>query len=108
MSPAIGQEGSIVNTDRSARESVTFACPGDVDPHRLSAQDIQLDVVADGQARYFGALLGERTLVPGDGARSRDASTRSSTPGPTIVCSESGRLRVSALNTIDTEHHDKE
>jgi uncharacterized protein YbjT (DUF2867 family) len=34
----------------------------------LSARNIQLEVVADPQARYFGALLGERTLVPGDGA----------------------------------------
>jgi uncharacterized protein YbjT (DUF2867 family) len=34
----------------------------------LSARNIQLEVVADPKARYFGALLGERTLVPGDGA----------------------------------------
>jgi uncharacterized protein YbjT (DUF2867 family) len=34
----------------------------------LSARNIQLEVVADPRARYFGALLGERTLVPGDGA----------------------------------------
>jgi hypothetical protein len=26
-------------------------------------------VTADPDARYFGAKLGERTLVPGDGAR---------------------------------------
>jgi hypothetical protein len=26
-------------------------------------------VVADPQARYFGAVLGERTLLPGKGAR---------------------------------------
>ncbi len=30
----------------------------------LRARGIQLQVVADPQARYFGALLGERTLVP--------------------------------------------
>src|SRR5687768_2697549 len=30
----------------------------------LNARGIQLEVVADSQARYFGALLGERTLVP--------------------------------------------
>ena len=27
------------------------------------------EVVADPRARYFGAILGARTLVPGDGAR---------------------------------------
>src|SRR5688572_5579840 len=30
----------------------------------LKARNIPLEVVADPQARYFGALLGERTLVP--------------------------------------------
>jgi uncharacterized protein YbjT (DUF2867 family) len=34
----------------------------------LRARGIQLEVVADPQARYFGAILGERTLVPGEGA----------------------------------------
>lgn len=34
----------------------------------LQARGTQLDVVADPKARYFGALLGERTLVPGAGA----------------------------------------
>jgi uncharacterized protein YbjT (DUF2867 family) len=34
----------------------------------LEARGIDLDVVADPRARYFGALLGERTLVPGAGA----------------------------------------
>ena len=35
----------------------------------LSALNDPRDVVADPQARYFGAMLSERTLVPGDGAR---------------------------------------
>jgi uncharacterized protein YbjT (DUF2867 family) len=34
----------------------------------LSARNIQLEVVADPHARYFGAELDERTLVPGHGA----------------------------------------
>jgi uncharacterized protein YbjT (DUF2867 family) len=34
----------------------------------LRARSIPLEVVADPGARYFGAILGERTLVPGDGA----------------------------------------
>jgi uncharacterized protein YbjT (DUF2867 family) len=32
------------------------------------------EVVADPQSRYFGAMLGERTLVPADGARLGDMS----------------------------------
>ena len=35
----------------------------------LSARNDPRDVVADPQARYFGAMLSERTLVPGDDAR---------------------------------------
>jgi uncharacterized protein YbjT (DUF2867 family) len=35
---------------------------------RLRALDDPREVVADPQARYFGALLSERSLVPGDGA----------------------------------------
>jgi uncharacterized protein YbjT (DUF2867 family) len=35
----------------------------------LSARNDPRTVVADPHARYFGAELGERTLVPGDGAR---------------------------------------
>jgi uncharacterized protein YbjT (DUF2867 family) len=35
----------------------------------LAAHGDPREVVADPNARYFGALLGERTLVPGDGAR---------------------------------------
>jgi uncharacterized protein YbjT (DUF2867 family) len=35
----------------------------------LSARQDPREVVATPQARYFGALLGERTLVPADGAR---------------------------------------
>jgi uncharacterized protein YbjT (DUF2867 family) len=35
----------------------------------LSARNDLRTVVADPHARYFGAELGERTLVPGDGAR---------------------------------------
>jgi uncharacterized protein YbjT (DUF2867 family) len=35
----------------------------------LSARRDPREVVADPGARYFGALLGERTLVPADGAR---------------------------------------
>ena len=34
----------------------------------LEAVNDPRKVVADPQARYFGALLGERALVPGDGA----------------------------------------
>lgn len=34
----------------------------------LGARKDPRDVVTDPQARYFGALLSERTLVPGDGA----------------------------------------
>jgi hypothetical protein len=35
----------------------------------LSAVGDEHKVVADPRARYFGARLSERTLVPGDGAR---------------------------------------
>lgn len=35
----------------------------------LSARNDPREVIADPQARYFGVLLGERTLVPGDGAQ---------------------------------------
>jgi len=35
----------------------------------LSAHNDPREVVADPQARYFGAKLSERTLVPGDDAR---------------------------------------
>lgn len=35
----------------------------------LAALNDPREVVADPQGRYFGALLAERTLVPGDGAR---------------------------------------
>jgi uncharacterized protein YbjT (DUF2867 family) len=35
----------------------------------LAARQDPREVVADGGARYYGALLGERTLVPDDGAR---------------------------------------
>ena len=35
----------------------------------LKARQDPREVVADPQSRYFGALLSERTLVPGDGAR---------------------------------------
>ena len=35
----------------------------------LTARNDPRTVVADPQARYFGAVLGERTLVPGDDAR---------------------------------------
>jgi hypothetical protein len=35
----------------------------------LSALHDAREVIADPQARYFGAVLGNRTLVPGDGAR---------------------------------------
>ena len=35
----------------------------------LNARNDPREVVADPQARYFGALLQERTLVPSDGAR---------------------------------------
>ena len=35
----------------------------------LEARDDPREVVADPDARYFGARLDERTLVPGDGAR---------------------------------------
>jgi uncharacterized protein YbjT (DUF2867 family) len=35
----------------------------------LSARNDPREVIADAHARYFGAELGERTLVPGDGAR---------------------------------------
>jgi uncharacterized protein YbjT (DUF2867 family) len=35
----------------------------------LAARNDPREVIADPNARYFGALLSERTLVPGDGAR---------------------------------------
>jgi uncharacterized protein YbjT (DUF2867 family) len=35
----------------------------------LAAREDPREVVADPQARYFGAVLSERSLVPGDGAR---------------------------------------
>lgn len=36
---------------------------------RLAADHDPREVIADPQARYFGAVLGERTLLPGDDAR---------------------------------------
>ena len=41
----------------------------DLVQHYLEAKGDQRKVVADDQARYFGALLQEDTLVPGPGAR---------------------------------------
>jgi uncharacterized protein YbjT (DUF2867 family) len=35
----------------------------------LRAHDDSREVVADPHARYFGAELGERSLIPGDDAR---------------------------------------
>jgi hypothetical protein len=35
----------------------------------LRARHDAREVVSDPEARYFGAKLGERTLLPGDGAR---------------------------------------
>jgi uncharacterized protein YbjT (DUF2867 family) len=35
----------------------------------LSARHDPRQVVADPQARYFGAILGERSIVPGEGAQ---------------------------------------
>jgi uncharacterized protein YbjT (DUF2867 family) len=35
----------------------------------LAARNDPREVIADPNARYFGALLGERTLIPGEGAR---------------------------------------
>ncbi len=40
----------------------------------LSARDDPRRVVADPDARYFGAVLGERSLVPGDGAHLAETS----------------------------------
>jgi uncharacterized protein YbjT (DUF2867 family) len=40
----------------------------------LSARHDPRQVIADPNARYFGAVLGERTLVPGDGARLGETS----------------------------------
>ena len=40
----------------------------------LGARHDPRTVVADPDARYFGAVLGERTLVPGDGARLAETS----------------------------------
>ena len=37
--------------------------------HGLAARNDTRRVIADPQARYFGALLGERTLLPGEQAR---------------------------------------
>jgi hypothetical protein len=44
-------------------------------PQRLAlGAAFGLDVVADPSARYFGAVLAERTLVPGDGAQLGETS----------------------------------
>ncbi|HEY6403675.1 MAG TPA: SDR family oxidoreductase [Blastocatellia bacterium] len=40
----------------------------------LGARNDPREVIADPRARYFGAELGERTLVPGDGARLGETS----------------------------------
>lgn len=40
----------------------------------LAARNDPRKVIADPRARYFGAELGERTLVPGDGARLGETS----------------------------------
>lgn len=42
----------------------------------LAAHDDPRVVVADPQARYYGALLAERSLVPGDGARLGETTLR--------------------------------
>jgi hypothetical protein len=66
----------------------------------LSARKDQREVIADPHARYFGTELGERSLVPGDGALlgemrfedwlSRSASRSQPTnPQPAAVASAS-------------------
>jgi hypothetical protein len=42
----------------------------------LRAKQDPREVIADPGARYFGAILGERTLMPGDGARLGDVRFR--------------------------------
>jgi uncharacterized protein YbjT (DUF2867 family) len=42
----------------------------------LRAKQDPREVIADPSARYFGAILGERTLMPGDGARLGDVRFR--------------------------------
>ena len=56
----------------------------------LSARNDPREVLADAQARYFGAVLSERTLVPGDGAilgetRFDDWLSQSTTAEPAAV-----------------------
>src|SRR5574341_756395 len=43
----------------------------------LSERDDPRQVIADTQAPYFGAVLGEHTLVPGDGARLAETDRKS-------------------------------
>jgi uncharacterized protein YbjT (DUF2867 family) len=53
----------------------------------LRARNDPRDVITDPEARYFGAVLGERTLVPGEGAilaetRYEDWLDQATTPAP--------------------------
>ena len=51
----------------------------------LRARNDPREVVADPHARYFGAELGERSLVPGDGARLGETRFEEWLGQPTLV-----------------------
>jgi hypothetical protein len=48
----------------------------DIIRRALTARNDPREVVADPQARYFGALLEESSLVPGDDARPGETTLR--------------------------------
>ena len=54
----------------------------------LAAQNDPRQVVADPHARYFGAELNERTLVPGDGASLPRPDSRTGSAAPELAADE--------------------
>jgi uncharacterized protein YbjT (DUF2867 family) len=65
----------------------------------LSARNDPRKVVADPHARYFGAELGERTLVPGDDARLGGTRFEDWLSQPAIVSTPRDRARTGAKVT---------
>ena len=62
-----------------------------VHPEALRAGNDPREVVADPHARYSGAELGERALVPGDGATRRHAFEEWQQGQSTAMAGRAGR-----------------
>ena len=76
----------------------------------LSARKDPREVVADPQSRYFGARLGERTLVPADGARLGEIRFQEWLIGPPSTKSgqfDGQRLRATACSGVSASLVDR-